>query len=120
MESNIPADPEQYAKDWIEEILTASASGPWCSNDLWYDFRESFEKWDVRTFKRLTKNTRSRVRDTLRRNGVWVDLFLREGTSLQLFRVLQEETQTKWSKEEVEKERELAEKEGREWNKWAY
>ena len=51
---------------------------------------------------------------------MWVDLFLREGTSLQLFRVLQEETQTKWSKEEVEKERELAEKEGREWNKWAY
>ena len=106
----LPGDPEAFVQEWMELYLDGETS----DDNLWEWFREEFCDWTLQTFQAVGQQTRKKLKERLKRNGVLVG-----GNGKlpdQLFRLLQEETPAVWSREELEKEVELAERKGGKWN----
>ena len=70
--------------------------------DLWEQFQEDFESFTEDTFKSANQTSVRKLRNQLRKYGVWVKKERRGGTAAQaLYKTLLEEDLAPWSEEEV-------------------
>ena len=69
--------------------------------ELWTEFRGHFDGWTKEMFVLATRKATQDLRTTLVQNGVWVPLTDKASYSDALIQVLDEDSQHKWTEEEI-------------------
>jgi AAA+ ATPase superfamily predicted ATPase len=73
------------------------------NKNLWKQFQDDFEEWTKTTFKKATINVLRALQAYLRERDVWVMKHKRKTIAKSLYDVLQKETKTSWTEEEIKR-----------------
>ncbi len=68
---------------------------------LWDSYQEDFDNFEVQTFKDADRSAIKRLKQLLRRNGVWVFNKKSKSVPQALYDVAHEDDRTEWSNEEI-------------------
>jgi hypothetical protein len=96
----LPIDLEQYTVDWLINIQTRGLR----DSRLWKEFGRDFRGWRADHFQRLEQETRNRLLDHLRSNGVYVSTERNNAACVALQNVVLEERQARWPEADLEEE----------------
>jgi hypothetical protein len=91
------------ADQFIQTKVTEWKNWDFENKDLWEQFRDDFEGWTETTFKEATIDALRVLRAYLRERGVWVMKHERKTIAKSLYDVLQKETETFWTEEEIKR-----------------
>jgi hypothetical protein len=94
-------DAIQYTRDWIKDFKARGDR----DYGLWVEFGEAFPRWTEEMFeKRLDMSIRRMLRETLRKNGVYVPITRFVAISKTLEIVANEQKQAEWPQRELDEE----------------
>jgi phage pi2 protein 07 len=87
---------------WIETKINEWEKDNLTDKDLWEQFQDDFDEWTEKDFNSDVSNTLlRRLRNILRRRGVWVSRDEKITIEKALYNTLQEKTPIKWTEKEV-------------------
>ncbi len=85
---------------WVETKINEWEQDNLIDKELWEQYQDDFNDWTEKDFKSDVSNTLlRRLRDTLRRRGVWVSRD--EQVAKSLYNTLQEKNPPRWTEKEV-------------------
>ena len=91
---------ESVAKD-IANAITTWETYDWKDTDLWESFQDDFKGYTEDDFRLVNNNNTRRLRNFLRRRGVWIEKS-RTTIARFLFHALQEEEPTQWTDADIQ------------------
>jgi hypothetical protein len=87
---------------WVETKIKKWETYNLTDKDLWNQYLDDFDEWTEKDFKSDVSHTLlRRLRDTLRRRGVWVSRDEKITIEKALYNTLQEKNPPKWTETEV-------------------
>ena len=86
---------------FINERLSLWKEGDFQDGNLWDAFVEEFDGYTKEDFKSIDTAVIRRLRDYLRKRGVWIQKNIRIGIAETLYNTLQEEEPKLWTDEEI-------------------
>jgi hypothetical protein len=89
-------------KKWVETKINECEQENLTDKDLWEQFQDDFDEWTEKNFNSDVSNTLlRRLRDVLRRRGVWVSRDEKITIEKALYNTLQEKNPSKWTEKEM-------------------
>ena len=95
------ATPPRDVDKIINEALKAWEEYGFKDMDLWEKFQEDFEGFTEEDFRSASNNNQRRLRDYLRKFGVWIRRQQRYPIARSLYDALLEEEPTEWTEAEI-------------------
>jgi hypothetical protein len=103
-EIGLPPQDKTAAEAYVQEAIESYQERNARDKDLWVDYGNEFCNWTADIFKLLDKNTVKKLRDFLRKNGVYIP----KGRNVSMINALiacaLEDEQSLWPEQELKQE----------------